>query len=167
MVNIFYTFYQCDFVSLFIASTERGICRIDFDRGQDEKTFLQTIPVSEARFQKENTAFRALKDKLDRYFSGGKLEDEPVDFVSGTAFQRLVWSCVQDIPYGGTMTYGQLAKRIGSPGSSRAVGAANGANPVPIIVPCHRVIASDGKLGGYAGGLAIKDKLLRLEGAII
>jgi methylated-DNA-[protein]-cysteine S-methyltransferase len=83
----------------------------------------------------------------------------------GTPFQIEVWRELQTIPYGKVISYGELAKRIGKPRASRAVGGANGSNPIPIIIPCHRVIGSNGKLTGYAGGLHIKEALLKLESA--
>jgi len=84
----------------------------------------------------------------------------------GTAFQREVWNALRDIPYGATISYAQLAQRIGKPSAMRAVGAANGRNPLPIVVPCHRVIGADGSLTGFGGGLPTKRFLLELEGAI-
>jgi len=90
--------------------------------------------------------------------------DVPIDLI-GTDFQKFVWGETMKIPYGETITYSELAKRIHNPKAYRAVGNALGANPLPIIVPCHRVIASDGSLGGYSGGIKIKEFLLGLEGA--
>ena len=84
---------------------------------------------------------------------------------AGTPFQLVVWHELENIPYGEVISYGELANRIGRPHASRAVGAANGSNPIPIVVPCHRVIGSNGKLTGYGGGLPIKEALLELEGA--
>lgn len=84
--------------------------------------------------------------------------------LDGTEFQLLVWRNLRKIPYGETVSYGQLAQRIGSPQAARAVGLANGSNPIPIIIPCHRVIGSNGDLTGFGGGLAVKKKLLALEG---
>jgi methylated-DNA-[protein]-cysteine S-methyltransferase len=89
----------------------------------------------------------------------------PLD-IEGTEFQKRVWGQVAAIPYGETRSYLQISKALGSPGAVRAVGAANGANPVPIVVPCHRVIGAKGSLVGYGGGLALKKRLLELEGAI-
>jgi len=105
-------------------------------------------------------------EELERYFAGD-LRDfrTPVDLSIGTAFQKRVWAELQRIPHGESISYGELARRIGKPGAARAVGGANGRNPVPIIVPCHRVIAGDGGLGGFTGGLAIKRYLLELESA--
>jgi methylated-DNA-[protein]-cysteine S-methyltransferase len=108
-------------------------------------------------------SLRETAKQLHAYFAG-KLEqfDLPLGPV-GTEFQTKVWKELCEIPYGETISYGQLAKRIGSPYAARAVGLANGSNPIPIVIPCHRVIGSDGKLTGYGGGLPIKEKLLALE----
>jgi methylated-DNA-[protein]-cysteine S-methyltransferase len=101
--------------------------------------------------------------QLREYFSGRRREfDLPLGFA-GTAFQKSVWRRLQEIPYGATISYGELARRVGNPKASRAVGSANGKNPLPIVVPCHRVIASDGTLGGFGGGLPTKQALLDLE----
>jgi methylated-DNA-[protein]-cysteine S-methyltransferase len=107
-----------------------------------------------------------LADQLGAYFAGElRAFDVPLAPV-GTAFQRRVWDALASIPYGETTTYGELAAEIGRPLSARAVGAANGANPLAIVVPCHRVIGADGTLTGYAGGLPAKRALLTLEGAL-
>lgn len=101
--------------------------------------------------------------QLRAYFAG-ELENFTVPLSpDGTPFQQKVWSELLKIPYGETTSYGELARRIGNPNASRAVGLANGSNPIPIIIPCHRVIGSNGKLTGYGGGLPIKEKLLALE----
>jgi methylated-DNA-[protein]-cysteine S-methyltransferase len=101
--------------------------------------------------------------QLREYFSGRRATFDLPLGPEGTAFQRTVWRGLQDIPYGATISYGELARRIGNPKASRAVGAANGANPLPIVIPCHRVINADGGLGGFGGGLPIKRALLALE----
>lgn len=103
--------------------------------------------------------------QLAEYFARTRREFDVPLAQTGTPFQRSVWAILKTIPYGTTTTYGQVAARIGRPRGSRAVGLANGANPIPIIVPCHRVIGADGTLTGFGGGLAIKRELLRLEGA--
>jgi methylated-DNA-[protein]-cysteine S-methyltransferase len=105
--------------------------------------------------------------RLRAYFGGRRdaLEDQPVT-MSGTEFQVAVWSQLRRIPPGRTISYAELARRVGNPNASRAVGTANGSNPIALFVPCHRVIASDGTLGGYGGGLDRKRRLLELEGAI-
>jgi O-6-methylguanine DNA methyltransferase len=103
--------------------------------------------------------------ELDEYFTGRRLEFTlPLD-LRGTPFQRKVWETLLEIPFGEVRTYGEIARRIGKPGAARPVGAAAGANPVPIIVPCHRVVAAGGHLGGYTGGLSTKRKLLAFEKA--
>jgi len=112
---------------------------------------------------RDDTAFTAVRNQLDEYFAGSRtVFDVPVR-LEGTAFQRAVWAQLCAIPYGSTISYGELARRVGNPKASRAVGLANGRNPVAVIVPCHRVIAGDGTLGGYGGGLDRKAALLGLE----
>ena len=102
--------------------------------------------------------------QLDEYFAGKRrIFDLPLSPQGGTPFQQTVWKQLQEIPYGKTISYAQLAQAIGNPKACRAVGSANGKNPISIIIPCHRVIAADGSLGGYTGGLAIKKQLLDLE----
>lgn len=105
--------------------------------------------------------------QLDEYFRGERRAFELRLAPEGTAFQLAVWNELGRIPYGRTVSYGDLARSLDRPGASRAVGAANGANPIPIVVPCHRVIASDGGLGGYSAGLDVKQRLLALEGALL
>ncbi len=103
--------------------------------------------------------------EFEEYFSGRRQNwTFPTRPLTGTEFQRRVWTLLSDIPFGATTTYGQLAARLGSPGAARAVGGANGANPLPVVVPCHRVVATS-SLGGYSGGLDVKTFLLTLEGA--
>jgi methylated-DNA-[protein]-cysteine S-methyltransferase len=120
-----------------------------------------------ARDDPDHPVLRDASRQLGEYFAGERrVFDLPLD-VDGTAFQRSVWDALVEIPYGATESYGQLAERIGRPGAARAVGAANGRNPVPIVVPCHRVIGADGTLVGYGGsseaGLTMKRRLIRLE----
>lgn len=104
--------------------------------------------------------------QLEEYFEGRRRVFElPLD-LRGSAFQKDVWNAVAQIPFGCTASYGQIAQLVGRPRASRAVGAANGQNPIPIVVPCHRVIGSDGSLTGYGGGLPLKRRLLALEGLL-
>jgi methylated-DNA-[protein]-cysteine S-methyltransferase len=102
-------------------------------------------------------------EQLSEYFAGQRRRFELPLEPSGSAFQQAVWRCLQTIPYGETCSYQQLARQLGNPGASRAVGSANGKNPLWIIIPCHRVVRSSGELGGYAGGLAMKEWLLSRE----
>jgi methylated-DNA-[protein]-cysteine S-methyltransferase len=110
-----------------------------------------------------NALLADAKSQLAAYFAGERTEFTMPLAPDGTAFQRKVWSELIKIPYGTTVSYGEVARRIGNPSASRAVGLANGANPIAVIIPCHRVIGTDGKLTGYGGGLDRKQKLLDLE----
>jgi len=110
-------------------------------------------------------AVRAAAEQIDAYFTGAlKTFSLPLD-PSGTEFQRGVWSALADIPYGETESYGELAARVGNPKACRAVGLANGRNPIPLVLPCHRVIGVNGSLTGYGGGLELKKRLLDHERA--
>ena len=123
----------------------------------------QTYEPSYSGWERDDTAFQDAVDQLEAYFAGERQEfDLELDLV-GTNFQRRVWEALQTIPYGETRSYGQIAGQIGSPGASRAVGLANGHNPIGIIIPCHRVIGANGGLTGYGGGLERKRALLELE----
>ncbi len=113
---------------------------------------------------RSEAVLRVATVQLDEYFAGSRTTfDLPLRFA-GTPFQQSVWEQLQKIPYGETITYGDLARRVGNPNAFRAVGTANGHNPVSIIVPCHRVVAAGQRLGGYGGGLDRKEWLLRHEG---
>jgi methylated-DNA-[protein]-cysteine S-methyltransferase len=111
------------------------------------------------------SAFVTASAQLREYFAGRRREFDLALLMPGTAFQRAVWSTLRLIPYGTTISYAELARRVGKPRAVRAVGSANGSNPLPIVVPCHRVIGSDGSLTGFGGGLDLKHQLLSLEGA--
>ena len=114
----------------------------------------------------DNEVLQAAQQQLGEYFAGTRrVFDLPLAPV-GTQFQRAVWQALADIPYGGTISYAQVAQRLGNPHGTRAVGAANGRNPLPIVLPCHRVIGADGGMTGFGGGLPTKEFLLRLEGAL-
>lgn len=166
--KIFYTIYPWFVSDLYIAATEKGVCQISFAATRSLQDFLANLQTLSTELIRDDNYFADIRAKLHRYFKGEPVRfDVAIDFLKGTEFQRLVWHGLQQIPYGSIITYGELARAIGRPRAVRAVGAANGANPVPILVPCHRVVASGGKLGGYSGGLHIKDALLRLEGIII
>ena len=112
----------------------------------------------------ENGFLREAINQLEAYFRGELREFQLTLDFEGTDFQKRVWRQLETIPYGQTRSYTQIAEAIGSPRAVRAVGAANGANPIPIVVPCHRVIGASGKLVGYGGGLPLKKRLLELEG---
>lgn len=123
----------------------------------------QTYEPSRTGWLVDDEAFGAVVEQLEDYFAGRLLDfDLDVEMI-GTDFQRRVWQALLTIPYGETRSYGQIAQQIGSAGASRAVGLANGHNPVSIIVPCHRVIGANGSLTGYGGGLVRKKQLLEME----
>ena len=120
-------------------------------------------PADQSEWRLEPEAFPEARGQLEAYFDGRLTRFDLPLRLEGTEFQRRVWDALLEIPYGETASYGEIAGRIGAPGAARAVGLANGRNPVGIIVPCHRVIGSDGSLTGYGGGLDRKLTLLQLE----
>lgn len=115
----------------------------------------------------DGSAFPAVRAQLAAYFAGERTAFDVPLAPSGTPFQLRVWEELRAIPYGRTTTYGAIARRLGSPNASRAVGLANGRNPISVIVPCHRVIGADGSLTGYGGGLDRKRRLLELEASVL
>jgi methylated-DNA-[protein]-cysteine S-methyltransferase len=118
-------------------------------------------------WQRDDAAFGAVRGQLDEYFAGERHEFElPLGMV-GNQFERRVWDQLREIPYGETASYGEIARRVGNPDAARAVGLANGRNPIAVIVPCHRVIGADGSLTGYGGGLERKRLLLDLEAGVL
>jgi methylated-DNA-[protein]-cysteine S-methyltransferase len=139
-----------------LVADDSGLRRIDFVNG---RTPAQADP----QWHDDAEPLRETIRQLRAYFAG---ELEAFDLTlapQGTPFQLAVWNRLCEIPFGETMSYSELARCIGNPNASRAVGLANGSNPIPIVIPCHRVIGSNGKLTGYGGGLPIKEKLLALE----
>jgi len=121
------------------------------------------LPGPDPRWHESADAFDDVVSQLTEYFAGQRQRFELPLAPGGTPFQQRVWRELQGIPYGVTISYGQLAARIGQPTASRAVGLANGSNPLAIVIPCHRVIGANGTLTGYGGGLPIKERLLALE----
>jgi O-6-methylguanine DNA methyltransferase len=120
----------------------------------------------EPSMRPDRKAVDRLREQLDAYAAGRRRTFAIPLCLHGSPFELRVWTALQRIPFGETRSYGQLAAELGDPNSSRAVGRANGANPVSILVPCHRLIGANGALTGYAGGLDMKERLLRLEGAL-
>ncbi len=145
---------------LLVAATPKGICRLTFD--EDESTLRHRFPNADI-CPDDGTIADWVDGALTAIASPQSARDLPID-VRGTAFQEAVWRELRRIPLGQTRSYADIAKAVGQPGAVRAVGTANGSNPVAVLVPCHRVIRSDGSLGGYAGGLDRKRKLLAAEG---
>jgi O-6-methylguanine DNA methyltransferase len=161
---------------LFMAASERGLVALEFDARLPGQQTLRMSPRdlrNEPRANKRGVIFaeseRALRPyviELEEYFAGKRREFTfPLD-LRGTDFQVACWNALLAIPYGETRTYADIARAVGKPKAFRAAGMANNRNPIAIVVPCHRVIASDGTLCGYGGGLDLKRKLLELEGAL-
>jgi methylated-DNA-[protein]-cysteine S-methyltransferase len=142
-----------------LVATDEGLAGILWDNNRPSRVRLST----EAE-DADHPVLVETERQLKEYFAGQRKEFALTLDVEGTAFQRKVWKALLTIPFGETRSYGEIAKQIGSPGAMRAVGAANGRNPVSIVAPCHRVIGSTGKLTGFGGGLDVKAKLLELEG---
>lgn len=147
---LYFCKYQFENISLYLVATETHLINIQFT--QPQKALLQTTELlSMATIQ------------LDEYFQGKRTTFSLPFKLTGTPFQLAVWKELQNIPYGQTTSYKEIAQKINKPKAYRAVGMANNKNPLPIIIPCHRVIGSNGKLIGYAGGLKLKNYLLELE----
>jgi methylated-DNA-[protein]-cysteine S-methyltransferase len=139
-----------------------GTMAVGEEDGHITRVYLPNSPMPRLMPHKTPLLERA-EGQIREYFDGRRQEfDLPLTFV-GTDFQKKVWQALTEIPYGKTVTYGALAERIGCPGGARAVGAANHCNPLPILVPCHRVVGAGGNLTGYAGGMEMKKFLLELE----
>lgn len=166
--KVYCTSFDSRIGHIYIASTEKGVCRISIPKEtrRDFFSWLHTHFDIDAVVENKSRNKEYI-DQINRYLNGKLVEFTfPIDLI-GTPFQIRVWKELKKIPYGTTITYRQLAKRVGVPKGFQAVGRANGANPIPIVIPCHRVIGSDGSLIGYAAGVKTKEFLLRLEGAII
>ena len=158
--TLYYTRIQSPAGPLFLGASEKGLVALEFDRG--------TSPVLKGKFAWESSheKLRDYVDQLNGYFAGTRRDFTfPLD-LRGTDFQVKCWRALLRIPYGETRTYADIARAVGCPQGFRAVGLANNRNPIAIVVPCHRVVASDGTLCGYGGGLDLKRKLLELEGAL-
>ena len=154
---MFYTRYEAGFTSLQLAANEEGLKLLLFEGGKHAKKAFPGDWVDDA------SQFAETIRQLDAYFAGELMDFDIPLAPDGTDFQKRVWAVLATIPYGTTLTYGEVAKRIGQPKAARAVGAANGQNPISIIVPCHRVIGSSGKLVGFGGGVPTKSSLLEHE----
>jgi methylated-DNA-[protein]-cysteine S-methyltransferase len=149
-----------------MASSSGGLLALTLPEPTQEKALKPLLERWGEKQLHDDPRLDGLKRKLQQYFDGQRvLFDEPLDLREATAFQRRVWTAVRDIPYGETRSYGQIARQAGSPGAARAVGQAMAANPMPIVVPCHRVIGSAGDLRGFGGGLDLKRRLLEMERA--
>jgi O-6-methylguanine DNA methyltransferase len=177
METLFTTILQSPVGPLFLAAWERGLLALEFEArlpGQqtirpnprDLRSENRSAEGKGARFDESPRLMQPYVQELEEYFAGRRRRFSfPLD-LRGTEFQLACWRALLEIPYGETRTYADIARAVGKPRAFRAVGMANNRNPIAIVVPCHRVIASDGTLCGYGGGLEVKRKLLELEGAL-
>ena len=161
METLYYSRMDSPIGRLNLTASEKGLLALAFDRGQ--------FPPDKSRdtvWDRSSGKTKPFTDELNEYFAGRRRRFTfPLD-LRGTAFQLKCWQALLAIPYGETRTYADIARAVGQPRAFRAVGMANHRNPIAIVVPCHRVIARDGTLCGYGGGLDVKRKLLELEGAL-
>ena len=163
------TIYYCALPTpigrVFVAAGEAGLVRLSFR--QSEASFVAELRRLGADVVRSPARTADIVHQLRAYFAGERRSfDVRLDLRHTTSFQRRVLMAAARVPAGQVVSYGEIARRIGDPRGSRAVGQALGHNPVPIVIPCHRVVAAGGRIGGYTGGLTIKRKLLRLEGAV-
>jgi methylated-DNA-[protein]-cysteine S-methyltransferase len=155
--SVWYTIMPSPFGPFCLAATQQGLLRVDFQ--PDER------PIHlDSAWQEDAGLLTEARQQLAEYFLGQRQDFALRLAPQGTPFQQRVWQELQHVPYGTTITYTTLAQRLGNPRAVRAVGQANGRNPIAIIIPCHRVIGRDGRLRGYASGLAFKHRLLLHEG---
>jgi methylated-DNA-[protein]-cysteine S-methyltransferase len=154
----YYDFHESPYGRMLLVADDDGLCGAYFD-GQKHLRKIEPQWRRDAR----HSTLRQAEHELAEYFGGGRKRFEVALAPEGTPFQRSVWKAISTVGFGHTITYAELARRAGYAGSARAAGAATGRNPIGIIVPCHRIVGSDGSLTGYAGGLDIKRALLALE----
>ena len=154
--DTYYSWYESPVGPLLLAGSSKGLKLVSFGSGRRSVK-------ADPEWREDDSVFVEVVAQLNSYFAGERTTFDLALVLDGTEFQKTVWTALQQIPYGETVSYKQLAERIGRAEAVRAVGAANGANPIPIIIPCHRVIGNDGSLTGFGGGLPLKKKLLELE----
>jgi len=157
----FYDFYESPHGRMLLTASEAGISGVYFG---GQKYFPEQQAGS--RRDPRNAFLAQAVRELTEYFAGSRKRFELALAPAGTPFQQAVWRAISSVPYGETISYGELARRAGVPGHARAAGAATGRNPIGIVVPCHRIVGANGSLTGYAGGLARKRALLALEAGV-
>jgi O-6-methylguanine DNA methyltransferase len=172
METLHSTVFESEIGPLFLAASATGLVALEFDVRLPGQQTIRPNPrdlraeSKKLRFEESEPALRSYVQELEEYFGGKRRGFTfPLD-MRGTEFQLACWNALLAIPYGETRSYGDIARAVNNPMGFRAVGMANNRNPIAIVVPCHRVIASNGTLCGYGGGLDIKRKLLELEGAL-
>ena len=165
LVDAAYDLLDSPVGTLLVAATDRGVCRISYFFEDAPETLARDFGL---RVLRASRPVEELRRQLDEYFEHKREEfDLPLDLSAAAPFHREVLTELARVPYGETTTYGSLAAKVGRPRAARAIGLAMNRNPIPIVLPCHRVLGSSGSLTGYAGGLDKKELLLRLEGAIL
>lgn len=154
--------------TVYVASTDKGICKVAIP-AETKRDFLAWLDrtADGGSIVENGHRHRAFVEELNRYLSQRLVKFTSRLELIGTDFQRQVWKELRKVPYGTTITYKELAHRVGREGAYQTVGRANGANPLPIVIPCHRIVGSDRGLVGYAAGVKTKEFLLRLEGALL
>ena len=160
--GILYSFYVSPVGRIYAAASDKGIT--DVCIGGTKEGFLKRLAAYGAQMREDRGRFAQIFGMLEKYISGGRVDFTITLDITGSAFQRKVWAEIKKIPYGHTIGYGGIAARLDIPKGARAVGNACGANPVPIIIPCHRVLKGEGSIGGYTGEAGMKVKLLEIEG---
>ena len=167
LLDVAYARYEAPVGELLLAATPRGLVRVSFDVEDPETTLARLASDLSPRILERPARLDEARRELDEYFAGRRRKfDLDLDWRLAGGFRRRVLRATARIPFGATATYGNVAAAAGSPRAHRAAGTALGANPLPIVVPCHRVLRAGGRLGGYGGGLEMKETLLRLEGAL-
>lgn len=157
-MSLFYTFMDSPVGRLKLVASDKGLAAVLWENDSPRR-----VPLTDLKEDANHPVLRKAEQQLREYFAGKRRSFSlPLD-MQGTPFQKDVWQALLDIPFGETRSYGELARLLGRPSASRAVGAANGRNPLSIVVPCHRVIGTSGKLTGFAGGIETKAHLLDLE----
>jgi len=167
LLDVAYDLVDTPIGELLVATTERGLCRIVYDAEPEQET-ERLARAFGVRVLRSTPPIDPARRQLDEYFSGNRHRfDLAVDLALQADFHRRVLHELARVPYGEVVTYGELAARAARPRAARAVGTVMNRNPLPIVLPCHRVIGANGKLVGYGGGLERKERLLRLEGALL
>ena len=167
LLDIAYANVDSPFGPLLIAATPRGLVRVNLPNYDPEETLEELAAKVSPRVLEAPARLERARRELDLYFEGRLTEfDLPIDWQLTHGFRGKVQRAINRIPYGKTRTYTEMARRAGNERAVRAAGSACGTNPIPIVVPCHRVLRSGGALGGYGGGLPMKEALLRLEGVL-
>ncbi len=158
MTERYYTRFETRFCGIFLVSDGRALVRLHLDTDEGKRHFSIG-----SNWQRNDDIFTDIRIQIEEYCCGERKTFAVALAPEGTVFQRRVWDALCRIPYGSTCSYRDIARMIGKPTACRAVGAANGKNPIPLIIPCHRVIGADGSLTGFSHGLVLKKRLLELE----